>query len=62
MLMSKVRVFIQFQLVTIVSTPSFRNRNKGKRLTKKASFTDVFTWVRAQEASWGWGLRGERTG
>ncbi len=55
-------MFIQFQLVTIVSTPSFRKRNKGRRLTKKASFTDVFTWVRAQEGSWGWGLKVERMG
>ena len=62
MLTSKVRVFIQFQLVTIASAPSFRNKNKGRRLMKKASFTAVLTWVRAQSASLGEGLRVVRTG
>jgi len=42
-LMSKVSVFIQVQLVTIVSVPSFRNTNSGAKLTKNASFTAVFT-------------------
>lgn len=55
--MSKVMVFIQVQLVTIVSRPSLRNRKRGRRLTKKASLTAVLTWERAQWGSWG---RGER--
>lgn len=46
--MSKVRVFIQLQLVMIVSAPSFMNRKSGSRLTKNASFTAVLTCVRAQ--------------
>jgi len=46
--MSKVWVFIQFQLVIMVSAPSFINKNKGKRLTKNASFTAVLTFVNAQ--------------
>lgn len=59
---SKVRVFIQFQLVIIISAPSFRNRNSGRRLTKKASFTAVFTWINAQFDGWGWGVSVVRTG
>lgn len=46
--MSKVAIFIQFQLVIITSRPSFRNRNRGSKLMKKASFTAVFTWESAQ--------------
>lgn len=41
--MSKVLVFIQVQLVTIVSAPSLRNKARGKRLIKKAIFTAVLT-------------------
>lgn len=41
--MSNVRVFIQDQLVITVSAPSLRNRARGRRLVKKASFTAVFT-------------------
>lgn len=60
--MSKVRVFIQFQLVIMVSAPSFRNRNRGRRLTKNASLTAVLTCVRAQSGAWGRGERVVRTG
>ena len=55
-------MFIQFQLVMIVSAPSLRKRKRGRRLTKKANFTAVLTWERAQLASWGWGVRVVRTG
>lgn len=55
-------MFIQFQLVMIVSAPSFKKRNSGRRLTKKASFTAVFTWVRAQSLSKGLGEKEVRTG
>lgn len=46
--MSNIRVFIQFQVIVITSVPSFRKRANGRRLTKNASFTAVFTLVRAQ--------------
>ena len=62
MLTSKVRVFIQLQLVMIVSAPSLRKRNRGRRLTKKANFTAVLTWERAQLVSRGVGFRVVRTG
>lgn len=62
MFTSKVRVFIQFQLVMIVSAPSLRKRNNGRRLTKKASLTAVLTWVSAQLGSWGCGERVVSTG
>ncbi len=55
-------MFIQFQLVIIVSAPSLRKRNSGRRLTKKASFTAVLTWVSAQFGSWGCGERVVSTG
>lgn len=48
MLTSKAVVFIQVQVVITASAPSDRKRNKGRRLTKKASLIAVFTWVRAQ--------------
>ena len=51
--MSNVWVFIQFQLVIIVSAPSFINKNRGNRLTKKASFTAVLTFTSAQSGAWG---------
>ena len=60
--MSKVRVFIQFQLVMIASAPSFMNKNRGNRLMKNASFTAVLTWVRAQSGVWGRGERVVSTG
>ena len=62
MLTSKERVFIQLQVVVITSAPSFKKRKRGRRLTKKASFTAVFTLMRAQEGGWGWGERVVRTG
>lgn len=62
MFTSKVAVFIQFQLVIIVSAPSLRNRSKGRMLIKKASFTAVFTWVRAQPSCFGWGVKVVRMG
>ena len=60
--MSKVSVFIQVQLVTMVSVPSFKKTNRGTRLTKNASFTAVFTWEVAQWGGTGFGLRVVRTG
>lgn len=61
-LTSKVWVFIQVQDVTIVSAPSLRNKNKGRRLTRKASLTAVLTWERAQLCSCGAGLSVVSTG
>lgn len=49
-------MFIQVQLVTIVSAPSLRNRKRGRRLTKKVSLTAVLTWDRDQSGPWGLGL------
>lgn len=60
--MSKVRVFIQDQLVIMVSTPSFINRKRGSRLMKNASFTAVSTCVRPQAPAWGRGCRVVSTG
>lgn len=60
--MSKVDVLIQFHEVITVSAPWLRNKKRGRRLTKKASFTAVFTCVRAQLSFWGRGLRVVRTG
>lgn len=48
MFTSKVRVFIQFHEVMIASAPSFKKRNRGIRLTKKAKATAVLTWETAQ--------------
>lgn len=62
MFTSKVKVFIQFQLVIIVSAPSLRKRDRGRRLMKKASLTAVLTWERAQSFSRGVGLRVVSTG
>lgn len=55
-------MLVQFQLVTIASAPSFKNRNRGSRLTKKASFTAVFTLRSAQSFFRGLGLSVVRTG
>lgn len=60
--MSKVNVFIQFQLVMMASAPSEQNRKRGRRLTKKASLTAVFTWTSAHWLSFGAGERVEKTG
>lgn len=49
-------MFIQFQLVITISAPSFRNKNKGKRLTKKDSLTAVLTCVKAQAVLLGLGV------
>lgn len=62
MLISNVKVFIQFQFVIIVSAPSFRKRQRGKRLTKKASLTAVFTCSRAQSSICGLGFKVVNTG
>lgn len=62
MLMSNVWVFIQLQVVMTASAPSFKKRERGRRLVKKASFTAVLTCFRAQFGLWGLGDRVERTG
>lgn len=62
MLMSKVVVFIQVQLVIMASAPSFRKRARGKRLTKKANLTAVLTCTRAQLGVKGRAVRVVRTG
>lgn len=53
--MSNVRVFIQLQLVITASAPSFRKRERGSRLTRKAILTAVFTCFKAQSGFWGLG-------
>ena len=55
-------MFIQVQLVTIVSVPWSRKINSGIRLTKKASMTAVFTWAVAQSAGTGRGFKVVRMG
>lgn len=62
MFTSNIKVFIQFQEVMIVSAPSLRKMNSGRRLTKKASLTAVLTWETAQLEGWGVGLRVVRRG
>lgn len=55
-------MFIQVQLVMMASAPSLRNKNRGRRLTKKAIFTAVLTLRSAQLLSWGFGVSVVRTG
>ena len=55
-------MLVQFHDVMIVSAPSLRKRNRGRRLTKNANFTAVFTCERAQSSFWGSGFKVERTG
>ena len=55
-------MFIQAQLVTIVSVPWSRNMNSGIRLTKKASMTAVFTCEVAQCEGTGRGFKVVRMG
>lgn len=43
--------------MTIVSAPSLKKINRGRRLTKNASLTAVITCERAQSSSRGEGLR-----
>lgn len=47
MLISNVFVLSQLQDVVIISKPEVKNKNSGKRLTKKAVFTAVLTWESA---------------
>lgn len=56
MLTSYESVFIQVQVVVTTSAPSLRNKDRGRRLTKNASFTAVLTLVRDQFGSWGLGV------
>lgn len=44
-LISKVDVFIHDQVVIMVSTPSLRNKKRGRRLIIKAILIEVFTDV-----------------
>lgn len=60
--MSNVSVFIQVQVVTIVSVPLLTKRSSGSRLTRNASFTAVFTWARAQWGGLGLGVMVVRMG
>lgn len=62
MLISKIKVLVQFQLVTITSAPSLKRRNRGSRLIKKASFTAVLTLRSAQPSSRGFGWSVVKTG
>lgn len=55
-------MLVQFQLVTMVSAPSLRSRNRGSRLIKKAIFTAVFTFRSAQVSFWGLGSNVVKTG
>lgn len=54
--MSYISVFIQLQVVVTTSAPSLRKRDRGRRLTKNASFTAVLTLVKAQSGNWGLGV------
>lgn len=54
--MLKVDVFIQCQVVMIVSVPWSKKMNRGRRLTIKAVLTAAFTWVVAQVGGLGMGL------
>lgn len=56
MLMSKLAVFIQCQLVTIVSVPWSRKIIRGSKLTKNAVLTAVFTCVTAHSGFCGEGF------
>lgn len=58
----KVWVFIQDQVVTIVSAPSLRNRQRGIILVRNAHFTAVLTLLRAQSGAGGWGKKEVRIG
>lgn len=60
--MSNVWIFIQLQLMIMVSAPSFRKRKSGKRLVRNASFTAVLTCFRAQSGVRGLGESVERMG
>lgn len=60
--MSKQVVFIHVQEVMIVSVPSFKSINRGKRLIKKLSFTDVLVCVVAQFRGLVSGVRVEKRG
>ena len=53
--MLKVAVFIQCQVVTMVSTPWSKKINRGSKLTRNAVLTAVFTCVTAQLGSLGLG-------
>lgn len=57
MLMSKMVVFIQCQLVTMLSVPWSKKIMRGRRLMKNALLTAVLTWVSAHSGFWGFGLR-----
>lgn len=57
-----MRVFIQVQLVMITSAPSDKKREAGRRLTRNANFTAVFTDVSAQVLGFGAGERVVRRG
>lgn len=60
--MSNVWVLTQVQFVITASAPSFRNKERGRRLVRKASFTAVLTCFRAQFGFWGLGESAERIG
>lgn len=60
--MSKVSVFIHCQLEMMVSAPWSKKMNRGRRLTKNAVLTAVFTCVKAQEGGGGVGLRVNKRG
>lgn len=47
-LTSKVVVFIHFQVMVAVSSPSVIKRKSGGRLIKKASLTALVAWLCAQ--------------
>lgn len=50
-------MFIQCQLVIILSVPWSKKIIRGSRLIKNALLTAVFTWVRAQSGFLGVGFR-----
>lgn len=60
--MSNVWVFVHDQLVMIISVPSDRKINRGRRLIKNASLIAVFTCSRAHLGAFGLGERVDRRG
>lgn len=62
MLITKLAVFIQFQVVTVACIPVERKIKRGRRLMKKAVLTAVFTFTSAQFGAKGLGEREVKTG
>lgn len=55
-------MFVQDQVVMVVSVPWSKNRKRGKRLMKKASLMAILVFDRAQSGESGLGLKVVRRG